>query len=78
MREMSQHTKVGAGVRIDRLLAFNQRLQQSQESSAVLRSWSLALDPDLVKIPARILEYPNIVFGNDRVYVLHIAFFYSY
>ena len=72
MREMAQYTKVAPAGRIDRLLAFNQRLQQSNESSRHLTDWSLGLDPELVKIPARILPYPQIIFGNDKRYAFHL------
>lgn len=66
MREMSQYTKVGPASRIDRLIAFNRRLQNSPESSRHLTDWSLGLDMDLIKIPARILPYPQIVFGDNK------------
>lgn len=66
MKDLSQHTQVGPASRIDRLLAFNRRLSQSQDSARHLSDWSLGLDPTLVKIPARILPYPDLVFGNDR------------
>lgn len=72
MREMAQYTKVAPAGRIDRLLAFNRRLQQSNESSRHLTDWSLGLDPELVKIPARILPYPQIIFGNDKRYAFHL------
>lgn len=66
MREMAQYTKVGPAARIDRLLNFNQRLQQSKDSAKHLNDWNLGLDPKLLQIPARILPYPDIVFGNER------------
>lgn len=77
MREMAQYTKVAPAGRIDRLLAFNKRLQQSNESSRHLIEWNLGLDPELIKIPARILPYPEIVFGNNRKYNSFIAIFYN-
>lgn len=66
MRELSQHTKVGPASRIDRLLAFNRRLSQSQDSARILNDWNLVLDPNLIKIPGRVLPYPSLVFGGDR------------
>lgn len=66
MREMSQHTKVGPAARIERLLKFNQRLQNTPDSLRQLTDWNLGLSPELVKIPARILPYPEIVFGNGK------------
>lgn len=66
MRELSQHTKIGPAARIDRLLNFNRRLASSQDSARHLTDWNLGIDPELVKIPARIIPYPDLVFGNDR------------
>lgn len=66
MKELSQHTKIGPASRIDRLLQFNRRLANTPESLRHLTEWNLGLEPELVKIPARVLPYPDIVFGNGR------------
>lgn len=66
MKELNTHTKIGPANRIDRLLAFNKRLANSQESSRHLTEWNLALKPELVKIPARVLPYPDIMFGGGK------------
>lgn len=66
MREMAQHTRVAPNARIERLLKFNERLRTSPESARQLNEWNLGLKPELVRIPARILPYPALVFGNDR------------
>lgn len=66
MKEMATHTRVGPQKRIEQLLAFNNRLTTCQNSAAVLREWNLELDRELVKIPARVLPPPNILFGNER------------
>lgn len=66
MRELSQHTKVGPSSRCEKLIAFNRRLAAAPKSAKHLTDWKLALDPNLVKIPARILPYPDLLFGNDR------------
>lgn len=63
---MATHTKVGPAARIDKLLTFNKRLQNTPDSLRQLTDWNLALNPELVKIPARILPYPEIVFGNGK------------
>lgn len=69
MREMAQYTRVPPAGRIDRLLKFNERLRTSADSNRHLIEWDLALDPQLVKIPARILPYPDVVFGEGRRYL---------
>lgn len=66
MRELSQHTKIGPAARIERLLIFNQRLTNSPDSFRHLTDWNLGLKPELVKIPGRILPYPDIVFGDGK------------
>lgn len=76
MRDMAQYTKIAPSGRIERLLIFNRRLRQSPDSSKQLKDWDLELDPELIKIPARILPYPDIVFGNNRKYALNYIFFH--
>lgn len=66
MKELSQHTKIGPVSRVERLLQFNRRLANTPDSSRHLTEWNLALEPELVKIPARILPYPDILFGNAK------------
>lgn len=66
MKEMAQHTKLGPQSRIDALLKFNHRLALCPKSKEVLKDWGLKLDPELVKIPARIMAYPSLIFGNDN------------
>lgn len=66
MKELSTHTKIGPASRMDRLLAFNQRLANSNDSARHLVDWNLQLEPDLVKIPARVLPYSDILFGNGK------------
>lgn len=51
---------------MERLRTFNQRLRTSPESVEILKRWNLELDPDLIKIPARILPLPKLLFGGDR------------
>lgn len=66
MKELGQYTKIGPAVRMERLLAFNQRLNDCPESRQTLERWNLELDRELIKIPARILNFPKLVFGGDK------------
>lgn len=66
MKELAQFTKVGPKQRMDRLIQFNKRLRECKESSDILQRWNLELDPELIKIPARIIPIPKLVFGGDR------------
>lgn len=66
MKELGQYTKIGPGMRMERLLAFNRRLNDSAESRGVLDRWNLELDRELIKIPARLLPFPKLVFGANK------------
>ncbi|KAH8377461.1 hypothetical protein KR093_005619, partial [Drosophila rubida] len=66
MKAMGEHTRMGPERRIDRLRVFNQRLQKSEASNNMLKSWNVELDTALVEIPARVLPPQKIVFGGQR------------
>ncbi|XP_033236349.1 protein aubergine-like [Drosophila pseudoobscura] len=69
MKAMSEFTRLNPDRRIERLRAFNKRLQSSKESMDVLKSWNIELDTALVDIPARVLFPEKIVFGNQKRFV---------
>lgn len=64
MRDMSVHTRLGPETRIQRLLAFNSRLNQTKESQDVLNEWGMKLDKQLVQFGGRTLKPEIIKFGN--------------
>lgn len=66
MKEINRFTKIGPDSRIERLLKFNERLRNCPESIGHLTRWDLELEKNLVEIPARILPYPQLLFGNNR------------
>ncbi|XP_062128728.1 protein aubergine-like isoform X1 [Drosophila sulfurigaster albostrigata] len=66
MKAMGEHTRIAPDRRIDRLRAFNQRLQKSESSVNMLKSWNVELDSALVEIRARVLPPQKIVFGGQR------------
>lgn len=65
MRDVAVHTRVGPAQRIARLLAFNNRLQTTPASTACFREWNLALNNQLVDVPARQLGAERILLGNE-------------
>lgn len=65
-RELGNHTRLAPSARIQRLMAYNKRLQTNDASSAVFKDWSLALDPNLVEVKGRILKSEKIVFGGQQ------------
>lgn len=66
MKAMAEHTKLGPPARIQKLIMFNKRIQDAQQTAPTLKEWNLELDPSLVTVKGRILPYENIVFGGDR------------
>ncbi|XP_055323202.1 piwi-like protein Siwi [Sitodiplosis mosellana] len=74
MKDVAIHTRVGPGQRIQKLIAFNNRLQSTPTSIACLRDWDLDLDRDLVDVPARQLPAEEIQLGqNAKVRADHQA-----
>lgn len=73
MKEINRFTKIGPSDRVQRLLKFNERLSNCPESMERLKEWSLELDPQLVTLPARILPYPTLLFGNNKKCVLFLV-----
>lgn len=65
---MSEHTQLPPDRRIERLRVFNRRLQTSEQSMNVLKSWDIELDKALVEIPGRVLPPEKIIFGNQKLY----------
>lgn len=68
-RELGNHTRLSPSARIQRLMAYNQRLQKTKASIDVLKDWNLTLDPNLVEVNGRILKNEKIIFGRNMVYV---------
>lgn len=66
MKAMAEHTKMGPPARIQKLLMFSKRIEETQRAKPVLSDWNLKLDTELVTLKGRLLPFENIVFGNDR------------
>lgn len=65
MKDVAVYTRVGPAQRIQKLLAFNNRLKTNQGSVACLNEWKLELDPNLVNITARQLPAEEIQLGRN-------------
>ena len=65
MRELDVHTKLNPDARIQRLLAFNKRLQEEPKIVQEFQDWNLALDNKLLTVNGRILDTQKIVFGRQ-------------
>ncbi|KAH9639050.1 hypothetical protein HF086_003581 [Spodoptera exigua] len=68
MKALDAHTKIGPDVRIQKLMAFNQRLTRNPEVVKEMADWDLSLSTELVKIKGRQLPPENIVQGNNDRY----------
>lgn len=67
MQNVARYTRVGPADRIQKLLAFNRRLQTTERSVQCFRDWSLTLSDKLVEIPnARELPAEMIQLGNGK------------
>jgi aubergine-like protein len=64
MRAMADHTRLPPRGRAERLLKFNQRLQESKDSSEMMAQHNLALDRQLVRIGGRMLPQEKMLFGQ--------------
>lgn len=65
MKAIADHTRMDPRNRMQALNRFNQRLQNTQASQEILRSWNFKLDKELVKIDGRQLKRENIIYGQD-------------
>lgn len=65
MRDVAVHTRVGPAQRIQKLLAFNNRLQTTKGSISCFKEWNLNLEKNLVDIPARQLPVEEIQLGRN-------------
>lgn len=66
MRTLADHTRLTPDRRIERLEKFNQRLQQTKESSEIFQFWKTELDRRLVEVPARIVKPEEIYFHPEQ------------
>ncbi|GJQ76571.1 aub [Trypoxylus dichotomus] len=63
MRALSEHTRVGPAIRIEKLRRFSQRLRTNEKIMTELRTWDMQLAEDLIQFDARVLPPENIICG---------------
>ncbi|XP_015122024.1 piwi-like protein Siwi [Diachasma alloeum] len=66
MSAMATHTRVTPDKRIEKLLAFNRRLNTEPLVQDEYKNWNLSLDRDLVRVPGRLLTDEKIFFGDEK------------
>ncbi|KAF6198266.1 hypothetical protein GE061_008013 [Apolygus lucorum] len=64
MRALAEHTRMPPNVRIDRLMRFNSRLQNTPSVQKDLANWKMTLDTRLITFPGRILDQEEIHFSR--------------
>lgn len=66
MSAVAVYTRLPPKARIDKLLAFNQRLQNAPESVQNLKEWNFKLDTNLAQVVGRQLPNEKILFANGK------------
>lgn len=66
MSAVALYTRLPPRPRIEKLKAFNKRLQQTEESVENFKEWNFSLATDLVEVSGRQLVCENILFGNKK------------
>lgn len=63
MKSLANHTKLGPDLRIQKLLAFNKRLQSTPVCVQELTDWNMKLDSKLIEFTGRLLP-PEVICMN--------------
>lgn len=66
MKAVAEHTRIGPGLRVKRLIDFNQRIRRSTEAMQVLSEWNMVLDQNLIEFQGRELPAERIVFRESE------------
>lgn len=66
MREVAEHTRVEPTSRIQKLLAFNRRIQSTPDSLAQLHNWHLNMETNLLRLKGRVLPPQEIKFNGKK------------
>ncbi|XP_034253131.1 piwi-like protein Siwi [Thrips palmi] len=65
MAAVSRHTRIQPAERVNRLLAFNRRLQTNPQVMTEFGRFNMSLDNQLVRVPGRQLGVEKIYLGRD-------------
>ncbi|KAG4066173.1 hypothetical protein HA402_014473 [Bradysia odoriphaga] len=69
MSAVAIYTRLAPKARVERLNAFNQRLQSTTESVNNFKEWNFVLDKDMVQVNGRQLPNEKILFGGNKISV---------
>jgi aubergine-like protein len=66
MKEISDYTRLNPEKRVNALIKFNRRIQDTPESARVFHDWCVELDRDLVDVDIHELPPETIIFGGEH------------
>lgn len=67
MKALGEYTRMDPTKRVQRLMAFSKRLLTTPASSETLTKFGVAMNQNLMKIPGRVLNGEQILFGRGKV-----------
>uniref|UniRef100_A0A182QY29 Uncharacterized protein n=1 Tax=Anopheles farauti TaxID=69004 RepID=A0A182QY29_9DIPT len=67
MRSIADHTRLRPDRRMEQLMAFNERLQNTPATREVFQFWKVELDRRILEVPGRILEQETVVFNGSTI-----------
>lgn len=66
MKDLAAHTKLSPLQRVGAFKKFVENVNNNAQAKEVLSQWGLSLDPEPMKITARLLDEEHIIFGRSR------------
>lgn len=66
---MKPYSQMVCRTRKERLLAYSNRVRNTNDSIAVLREWNLDLDSNLINVEGHKLKSETLYFGGNREHV---------
>lgn len=66
MKDLAAHTKLSPLQRVGAFKKFVENVNNNAQAKEVLSQWGLSLDPEPMKITARLLDEERIIFGRSK------------
>lgn len=66
MRDLATHTRIGPQQRVESAEQLIQRIHASKAASALLDSWDLEVEHELVRVKGRVLDSEKLIFADGR------------
>lgn len=62
---MKPYSQMTPKVKKERLLAYNKRVRETEDSNKVFTEWQLELEPNLIQFDGHRLKPERLMFGNN-------------